>query len=229
MSALGREADIFDKAVEAQRGFFLMPLSAYLQNGLAYKRSGDRTLMLLYESKAPEDIRWFDELGDAMQKRLPASTDSTDELIRSFQQIGLSVGKGFQWQGLDDATKRGLARAAQAGELIVDAKWASTGEITNGWKYTFAGGRAGYDPALRAALAKYEVGAQLSDQVVLWRTARFAIGCNAVDFYLSLSARANGASTKYMCEIRKLAVGAVIGEPVSVSHFPDGRENTGKF
>ena len=42
---------------------------------------------------------------------------------------------------------------------------------TNGWKYTFAGGRAGYDPGLRAALAEYEVGAQLSDQVIYPNTS----------------------------------------------------------
>jgi hypothetical protein len=35
----------------------------------------------------------------------------------------------------------------------------------------FAGGRAGYDPGLRAALAKYEVGAQLSDQVICPNTS----------------------------------------------------------
>ena len=54
---------------------------------------------------------------------------------------------------------------------IVDSKWAAAGEITNGWKYTFAGGRAGYDPGSRAALAKYEVGAQLSDQVIYPNTS----------------------------------------------------------
>jgi hypothetical protein len=86
--------------------------------------------------------------------------------IASFHQIGLSVSSGFEWQGLDDATKRGLARAVKTGEQIVDSKWAAAGETTNGWKYTFAGGRAGFDPGLRAALAKYEVGAQLSDQVI---------------------------------------------------------------
>ncbi len=53
-----------------------------------------------------------------------------------------------------------------AGEQIVDAAWASTGETTNGWRYTLAGGRAGHDLALRAALAKYVLGAQLSDQVI---------------------------------------------------------------
>jgi hypothetical protein len=54
-----------------------------------------------------------------------------------------------------------LARAAKVAQQIIDSKWAAAGETTNGWKYTFAGGRAGYDPGLRAALTKYEVGAQL--------------------------------------------------------------------
>ncbi|WP_445219447.1 DUF1254 domain-containing protein [Bradyrhizobium sp. Pa8] len=159
------------KAAEAQKGFRLMPLSAYLRSGLAYKPPTPRPSMTLYDSKAPADIRFFDELGDAMQKRLPAATDATDSLVGSFQQIGLSVGKGFAWETLDEPTKRGLARAAKVGAQIVDKKWEATGEITNGWKYTFAGGRAGYDPGLRAALAKYEVGAQLSDQVIYPNTS----------------------------------------------------------
>lgn len=158
-------------AVEAQKGFHLMPLAAYLRSGLAYKPPTPRPLMTIYESKAPEDIRFFDELGDAMRKRLPASADSTDSLVASFQQIGLSVGNGFMWQALDEPTKRGLARAVKVGSQVVDKKWEAAGEVTNGWKYTFAGGRAGYDPGLRAALAKYEVGAQLSDQVLYPNTS----------------------------------------------------------
>ena len=72
---------------------------------------------------------------------------------------------------MDEPTKRGLARAIKTGAQIVDKKWEAAGETTNGWKYTFAGGRAGYDPGLRAALAKYEVGAQLSDQVLYPNTS----------------------------------------------------------
>ena len=154
------------KAVEVQKGFHMMPLSAYLRSGLVYKTPEPRPLMALYESKAPEDIRYFDELGDAFRKRLPASADASDSLVASFSQIGLTVGKGFEWQTLDEPTKRGLARAAKAGPQIIDAKWAAAGETTNGWKYTFGGGRAGSDPALRAALVKYELGAQLPDQVL---------------------------------------------------------------
>lgn len=164
------EADV-PNAVEAQKGFHLMPLSAYLRDGLAHKAADPRPQMRLFESDAPEGIRYFDELGDAMTKRLPASADSQDFLVSSFKQIGLSVGGGFQWKSLDESTKKGLERAIKTGEQIVDSKWAATGEITNGWKYTFAGGRAGYDPGLRAALAKYEVGAQLSDHVIYPNTS----------------------------------------------------------
>jgi hypothetical protein len=72
---------------------------------------------------------------------------------------------------LDEPTKRGLVRAAKAAPQIIDTKWATAGQTANGWKYTFAGGRAGYDPGLRAALTKYEVGAQLSNEVLYPNTS----------------------------------------------------------
>ena len=153
------------KAREAQSGFQAMPLSAYLRYGLGYKRPAERPMLPEFQSTAPEDIQSFDELGYAMHVQLPVAADS-DALVASFHQIGLSVSKGFEYQGLDDAAKRGLARAIKTAEQIIDNKWAAAGEITDGWKYTFAGGRAGFDPGLRAALTKYEIGAQLSDQVI---------------------------------------------------------------
>jgi hypothetical protein len=168
---LANEASELSRAVEAQMGFRLMPLSAYLRQGLAYVPPEPRPQMATYDGKAPSQLRYFDELGFALGKRLSASADSDDALVASFRQIGLSVGKGFEWQTLDEATRRGLARAITTGSRIVDSKWAAAGQIVNGWKYTFAGGRAGYDPGLRAALAKNELGAQLSDQVLYPNTS----------------------------------------------------------
>jgi hypothetical protein len=168
---LARNATDLPAAVEAQKGFQAMPLSAYLRSGLAYRRPAERPTIAAYESTAPKDIRAFDELGHWMGRMLPVSADTNDSLVASFRQIGLNVGRGLEWQGLDPATRRGLARAARAGEQIIDSRWASAGETTNGWKYTMAGGRAGHDLALRAALAKYELGALLSDQVIYPNTA----------------------------------------------------------
>jgi hypothetical protein len=72
---------------------------------------------------------------------------------------------------MDEPTKRGLVHAAKAAPPIIDSKWAAAGETANGWKYTFAGGRAGYDPGLKAALTNYEVGAQLSNEVLYPNTS----------------------------------------------------------
>lgn len=168
---LANGAEDLPKAVEAQKGFVSMPLSAYLRNGLAYKRPAERPMIETYESRAPEEIRYFDDLGYWLSKMLPVSADSNDSLLASFHQIGLSVGKGFEWQMLDEPTKRGLVRAAKVAPQIIDSKWAAAGETANGWMYTFAGGRAGYDPGLRAALTKYEVGAQLSNEVLYPNTS----------------------------------------------------------
>jgi len=155
-------------AVAAQKGFHLMPLSAYLRQGLAYKATEAAMYALppLPPEGAPAELREFESLGHWMRYWLPATTARSDALVRAFGKIGLSPVRGFEWQSLSEPERRGLARAAVTGAQLVDAAWASTGETTNGWKYTFAGGRAGHDVALRAALAKYELGAQLSDQVI---------------------------------------------------------------
>lgn len=55
---------------------------------------------------------------------------------------------------------RPVAAAGQQGTRALSS------ETTNGWRYTIAGGRAGHHLALRAALANYVIGAQLSDQVI---------------------------------------------------------------
>jgi hypothetical protein len=164
------DADL-PKALEAQDGFRVLPLSAYLKSGLGYKPPSERPDFFIPATKLDGALGYFDELGQAMKAFLPASADSGDELVASFRQIGLSVGSGFQPGMIDDAVKRGLERAADNGGKIIDSKWAAAGSIVNGWKYTFAGGRGGYDPALRAALAKYELGAQLSDQVIYPNTS----------------------------------------------------------
>ena len=158
------EQDI-DAAVEAQKGFHIMPLSAYLREGLQFK-PGKSEAPLAFSSSAPEGVRYFDQLGHAMQQYLPASGDQDDALLAQFNVIGLSTSKGFDWRTLDEATLRGLSRAATAGQQIVDQRWKNVGEITNGWRYFLLGGRAGGDFALRAALAKNAIGTQLSEQVV---------------------------------------------------------------
>jgi len=158
------EADVAS-ARAAQAGFRVMPLSAYLKYGLAYQAPKSAQLETVPVA-APAELRFFEEMGYWMHRWLAVSSDASDTQIASFHPLGLSVAKGFDWRNIDEPTKRGLVRAIKSGGQIVDAAWEATGEKTNGWKYTFAGGRAGYDLALRAALAKYVLGALLADQVI---------------------------------------------------------------
>lgn len=99
-------------AVEAQKGFQLMPLSAYLRHGLAYAPP-EESLYSVPPSppvEAPEGLRFFEELGHWMKFWLPAATDRSDTLVGVFRQIGLSAARGFEWRTLEEPAKRGLAR-----------------------------------------------------------------------------------------------------------------------
>ena len=155
-------------AVEAQRGFHLMPLAAYLRDGLRYEPPEGQTLPA-FSDDAPAELRFFERLGQTMRWYLPISADRADPLVKAFHQIGLSAAHGFDSRSLDIDTARGLARAAEAAEQIIDARWGEVGETNNGWRYYMAGGRAGHDLVLRATLAKNMLGAQLASEVICAR------------------------------------------------------------
>jgi hypothetical protein len=117
-------------AVEAQKGFHLMPLSAYLRHGLAHKPTEEAMYALppLPPEGAPAELREFESLGHWMRYGLPATTARSDALVGAFGKIGLSPARGFAWQSLSEPQQRGLARAAITGAQLVEAAWASTGE-----------------------------------------------------------------------------------------------------
>lgn len=125
---------------------------------------------------APAALRAFDHLGQAMRWMLPVSADTTDPLVTAFHQLGLSVARGFDSRAIDADTSAGLARAAVTAEQIIDARWANLGDTINGWRYYLAGGRAGHDFALRAALAKGALGSQLASEVLYPNCAVDAAG-----------------------------------------------------
>jgi hypothetical protein len=67
---------------------------------------------------------------------------------------------------LDEATKRGLARAAVTAQAIIEDAFANSAEIVNGWRYQMGGGRAGYNYAMRAAFAAKSTGANVTEEVL---------------------------------------------------------------
>lgn len=106
-----------------------------------------------------------------MQQFLPASDGLSDTFIRQLRAIGLTVTGGFGWQDLDKDTQRGLARAIRTAEHIIDYAYHGAATEVDGWRYTLATGRAGHNFALRAAFAKYLLGANVPEQLVYPNTA----------------------------------------------------------
>ncbi len=164
------------KAVDFQKGFMLMPLSQYLNKGIGSEKPPVTSAFATFKSTAPEEFQALDMIGFWMTQALPASADQNDPLVASFHVIGLSAANGFQWQTLDEATRRGVVRGIKAASDMIDYKWANIGTMVDGWKYTFAGGRSGHDLVLRAALARGVTGAELSTEVLYPNTTIDADG-----------------------------------------------------
>lgn len=78
-----------------------------------------------------------------MKLFLPADSDNTDSIVKSFHIIGLSTKNGFEWQKLDEPTKRGLIRAAETAEKIIDNSYEHSAKKVNGWRYVMLTGQAG--------------------------------------------------------------------------------------
>ncbi len=158
------EADI-PAARAVQAGFHMLPLSVFQRRGLKYEIPKMHPPRLAFVPAAPEPLRLFEQIGFGMTQFLSASDDYADPMVVSFHRIGLSVARGFEWMTLDDATKRGLTRAAVTAEQIIQDAYANSAEIVNGWRYSMGGGRAGYDLALRAAFATHLLGANVPEQL----------------------------------------------------------------
>ncbi len=151
-------------AVREQGGFHLLPYSVFQEHGLNYTIPKTDATKYLFSPKAPENLRYFEQLGLGMQLYLSRNADFSDPFVMLFHTIGLSAEKGFDWQGLDEPTKRGLARAAGVADQLIENAKLTTATVVNGWRYTMGGGRAGYDITLRAALAKTVLGANVAEE-----------------------------------------------------------------
>ena len=151
----------------AQQGFQLLPLSVFQTQGLRFEAPKQYDYArFVFVPAAPEPLRAFEEIGFGMKIFLSPSDDFADPDVGAAHQIGLSVSRGFQWQDLDEPTRRGLARAAVAAQAIIDNTYANSAEIVNGWRYTMGGGRAGFDYALRAAFSANLTGANVPEEIL---------------------------------------------------------------
>ena len=154
-------------AREVQEGFLALPLSVFQKQGLRFEIPKHYEFARFeFKPTAPEPLRVFDTIGFGMKTFLSRSDDFGDADVASAHGIGLSVAHGFDWQSLDEPTKRGLARAATTASAIIEDTYANAAETVKGWRYTMGGGRAGFDYALRAAMAANLTGANVPEEIL---------------------------------------------------------------
>ena len=163
-------ADDLAGALQAQEGFTIRPLPDYLRDGIT-RAEPDYSPIPFPALTAPKELIHFDRLGAAMKYMLPTHADVNDTFVQTLGTIGLSVRKGFDWQGLDKSTLDGLRRAAPVVEQIADERWKTISDTVNGWRGSLASGRCSFDWALNAANTKTQVGTEVADQVFYVNTA----------------------------------------------------------
>lgn len=100
---------------------------------------------------------------DGMLERNPVPVEDRG-LIERWRRIGLGSG-GFDPQRLSAPVRRGLQRAVDAGERIVQAAQFGIANTVNGWNYSDRIGRIRNDWALNAAIARGGYGNLAEDSV----------------------------------------------------------------
>jgi hypothetical protein len=153
-------------AREVLSGIHLLPFRVFQQFGLDYDIEIPEPSWLDVELTAPESMRLFEQIGAGMRRYLSADEDFANPLVASFHTIGLSVAGGFDWERLDETTRRGLERAAVVVDEIVDDAYAHSADVVDGWRYSTASGRTGHDFALRGAFAKNALGALVAEEAL---------------------------------------------------------------
>ena len=150
-----------------QQGFQLLPLSVFQSQGPRFEVPKQyHYARFEFKPAAPESLQLFEKIGFGMKTFLSPSDDFADPDVGAAHQIGLSVANGFEWQKLDEPTKRGLARAAVAADAIIADTYANAAEIVNGWRYTMGGGRAGFNYPVRAAFSANLTGANVPEEIL---------------------------------------------------------------
>lgn len=160
------DADL-PNARAVQQGFQMLPLSVFQKQGLRFELPKQYEYARFeFVPAAPETLRLFETIGFGMKTFLSLTDDFADPDVAAAHRIGLSVAKGFEWQHLDEPTKRGLARAAVAATAIIEDTFANAAEIKDGWRYMMGGGRAGFDYATRAAFSANLTGANVPEEIL---------------------------------------------------------------
>lgn len=157
----------------------VMPLSVYLNNSTTTStdtssvKTAPTTTMTNASSLSPINpaprfipttgIKIYDEIGAAMIGNPLNPPDPG--LVKKIASIGIGPGMVPSTQA-NDTIKSALQTGITVGEKLIDAKVANIGDVVNGWSVNPAIGVFGTDYLFRAAIAKFQLAANIGQEAV---------------------------------------------------------------
>lgn len=115
----------------------------------------DQRPLIAKGSTVPDELSFLEMLGNVLRDWYVQTEEQ--ELIRSFEQIGLSVENGFQPDKLVPKVRDAVARGIADGQAVVRDKTFNLGANVNGWAINYDGSAFHDDYLLRAAVAMDQI------------------------------------------------------------------------
>ena len=97
----------------------------------------------------PEGLEWY-ALIDRELRKNPIPEDAP--IVEQFEQIGIGGDTPFNPEALSPEQQKGLLRAIESSQKIIQYAGRSIGDINNGWSMMYEGGRYGNDYLSRASI-----------------------------------------------------------------------------
>ncbi len=168
-------------ALKVQRSISIMTLAQYQKYGSGYNPGQIVNDPAYYNRfhfvpKVTPALARYEYIGESMKLFLSRNDDFSDPNVVQFHNIGLSVGNGFEPESLCEATKRGLARANEAAEQLIQHGYTHMVDKAQNWNYIYTDGKSDNNLALRASLATFMPGGNLAEQIIYGNTWEDADG-----------------------------------------------------
>lgn len=162
--------DDLENAVAFEDALRLTPLSQFgksdEQVAPDIKFSQNRVGYVTPPADMPKELKFYYELARAL-KFTPPKPVQDDVVVRSLADIGFkNDGISFDYNSLNDAQKKGLAKAVPFALHLMDVNAQYAGETVNGWRWSRESGIMGTNYLFRAAFAKWFTGGNAPEEAV---------------------------------------------------------------
>ncbi|MFA0112255.1 DUF1254 domain-containing protein [Vibrio sp. 10N.261.46.E11] len=111
----------------------------------------------------PEGLEWYSLIDRELRKN-PIPEDAA--IVDQFQQIGIGGSTPFNPEALTSAQKKGLMRAIESSQQIIQYAGRSIGDVNNGWSMMYEGGRYGNDYLSRASINMRAAGLNVPERAL---------------------------------------------------------------